>query len=552
MTSRPTGCDDQLVSGPRQRWRGALVALTACCACTDVDLRSTPKPDDRIALSGTFCTGEPYDTARNLRVLFLVDSSSSMRFNDPNDLLVDSLEHLTQRYAAQPNISFAVIRWGSSRVVKENVDYAPIGTDPLLFTNDQVELAAIYARMRQPSTLNPLKYLDGTNFLLALGAATDYLVADIAKNPNESLTSRYLIEFVTDGMPQSATDDPAITRRNILSAVDNLATRYAARVDVSSIAQDVIAPPEFLGLLPAMARAGTGTYTQLTSPAGLDAIFDTTINHGANLLEYQLGTAFAWNPHLRPTTYRGVTDVFVDSDGDGLIDAHEQDLGTDPAAVDTDGDGLTDLFEVRAHGGYDPLATNVYDLADGGTDDDGDELSTFEELQLGTDPASGDSDRDGVPDDIELVMGTDPLTADATADPDTDQVPSATEVFEHTDPFSVEGQALRELIAYRPVPETLTNSTSGTRCYGFGVGNIGLAQTKASRDGLGRSRPTGFNELQMVVLARAVLGTAAGAATEKSFPVRMFRAHRKVIAGRGGSIDPLTHSLELQAWEFDR
>ena len=227
MTSRPTGCDDQLVSGLRQRWSGALVPLTACCACTDVDLRSTPKPDDRIALSGTFCTGEPYDTARNLRVLFLVDSSSSMRFNDPNDLLVDSIEHLTQRYAAQPNISFAVIRWGSSQVVKENVDYAPIGTDPFLFTNDQVELAAIYARMRQPPTVNPLKYLDGTNFLLALGAATDYLVADIAKNPNESLTSRYIIEFVTDGMPQSATDDPAITRRNILSAVDNL--RHAVR-----------------------------------------------------------------------------------------------------------------------------------------------------------------------------------------------------------------------------------------------------------------------------------------------------------------------------------
>ena len=226
--------------------------------------------------------------------------------------------------------------------------------------------------------------------------------------------------------------------------------------------------------------------------------------------------------------------------------------GTNPAAVDTDGDGLTDLFEVRAHGGYDPLATNVYDVADGGTDDDGDELSTFEELQLGTDPASGDSDRDGVPDDIELVMGTDPLTADATADPDTDQVPSATEVFEHTDPFSVEGQALRELIAYRPVPETLTQSTGGTRCYAFGVENIGLAQTKASIDALGRSRPTGFNELQMVVLGRAVLGTAAGAATEKSFPVRMFRAHRRVIAGRGGSVDPLTHALELQPWEFDR
>lgn len=519
--------------------------------CTDAALRSLPKPDDRIALHGSFCTGEPFDTARNLRVLFLVDSSSSMRWNDPNDLLVDALEHLTQRYAAQPNISFAVIRWGSSRAVKENVDYEPVGTDPPLFTNSPQVLAAIFARMRQPATVNPLKYLDGTNFLLALNAATDYLVADIAKSPAETLTSRYVIEFVTDGMPQSATDDPAITRRNILSAVDNLATRYGARVDVASIAQDVVAPPEFLGLLPAMARAGTGVYTQLSTPAGLDATFDAAISHGANLIEYQLGTAFAWNPHLRVQTWAGVTGVYVDSDGDGLIDAQEAELGTSPEAVDTDGDGLTDLFEVRAKGGYDALAKNVYTLGpDGGADGDGDELTTFEELQLGTDPASPDSDRDGVPDDIEVKVGSDPLSADATGDPDSDQVPSAMEIFEHTDPFSAEGQSFRELVGYRRTPETLISTDHSTRCYEFDVANVGLGATRASVDLQQRQRPAGFNQLELVVLGRAVLGTEAGVAAERAFPIRAFRARRYVIAGKGGSVDPPTHHLELQPWEF--
>ena len=152
-------------------------------ACDEVELRSLPRPRDAISLDGEFCTGEPYDTARNLRVLFVVDSSSSMRWNDPNDLLVGAVEHITQRYASNPNLSFAIIRWGSSRAVKENVDFEPPGSDPPLFTNDPAKLAAIYARMRQSPTVNPLKYLDGTNFMLALGAATDYLVSDIAKNP---------------------------------------------------------------------------------------------------------------------------------------------------------------------------------------------------------------------------------------------------------------------------------------------------------------------------------------------------------------------------------
>ena len=49
----------------------------------------------------------------------------------------------------------------------------------------------------------------------------------------------------------------------------------------------------------------------------------------------------------------------VDSDGDGLTDAEEAELGTDPESVDTDGDSYPDGFEVRM--GSDPL-----DKASGG------------------------------------------------------------------------------------------------------------------------------------------------------------------------------------------
>jgi hypothetical protein len=527
------------------------LAAVSLLTCADVELRSLPRPREVIALDGEFCTGEPYDTARNLRVLFVVDSSSSMRWNDPNDLLVNAIEHITRRYASQPNITFAIIRWGSSRVVKENVDYEPAGTDPLLFTNDQAKLAAIFARMRQPPTVNPLKYLDGTNYLMALSAASDYLVTDIAKNPTETLTSRYIIQFVTDGMPQSATDDPSITRRNILAEVENLANRYAARTDVTSIAQDVVAPPEFLGLLPAMARSGGGTYTQLTGPGGLDAVFDATLSGGANLVDYQLGTAFVWNRQARLVGFGGDAGVSVDSDGDGLVDAQEAALGTNPRVVDTDGDGLTDLFEVRAKGGYDPTAKNVYQLGpDGGADLDGDTLTTFEELQLGTKPDSADTDRDGVPDDLELAAGSDPVIADDTADPDGDRVTSAKEIFEHTDFATAEDADLRAQAAYRWAPPELVRTDRGVRCYTFKVENVGLAASLPSVDLQGRRRPAAFNELEVVVLARAVVGSSLGVAAERSFPVRQFRAKRYVIAGPGGSANPPTSSLHLSPAEF--
>lgn len=558
MTSPRTGSASLGSRRPPRTTKGRLAPLLGWCllaaaaGCTDADLRGIPKPDNLIDLAGEFCTGAPIDTVRSLKVLFLVDSSSSMRWNDPDDLLVDALEHLTARYASQPSISFAIVRWGSTRVVRENLDYAPSGTDPPMFTNDPATLAAIYARMRQPSTVNPLKYLDGTNFLLALTAANDYIVGDVAQNPSETLTSRYLVEFITDGMPQSATDDPAITRRNILAAVENLRTRYDAKVDVTSIAQDVVAPPEFFNLLPDMAKAGGGTYTQLSSPAALDAVFDATLSHSSNLVDYELGSYFAFNPHLRLTTFEGKLDLYLDSDGDGLLDVEEAKLGTSPQEVDTDGDGLDDLFEVRMQASFDPTARNFYDQGvDGAEDPDGDRLSNFEERSLGTDPYSPDTDRDGVPDDIELMVGTDPLTADATADPDGDLVPTGDEIFEHTDPFGSESGALRESSAYRIDPPVELSRSHGVRCYSFGVANVALARSLASNDLVGRARPAGFNELEVVVLATALHGSATtGSASDKSFPVRLFRARRYVVLGERGHRDPPALEIHLQSNEF--
>jgi len=60
-----------------------------------------------------------------------------------------------------------------------------------------------------------------------------------------------------------------------------------------------------------------------------------------------------------------VTDV--DTDGDGLTDAEEYQLGTDPGLVDTDGDGYSDLDEAKR--GTD---ANVPDTDDDGIPDDQD------------------------------------------------------------------------------------------------------------------------------------------------------------------------------------
>ncbi|MCM1530192.1 MAG: hypothetical protein NC093_09390 [Alistipes sp.] len=93
-------------------------------------------------------------------------------------------------------------------------------------------------------------------------------------------------------------------------------------------------------------------------------------------------------------------------------------LGTDINDIDSDDDGLTDYQEVYITG-TDP---NKYDsvtedISDADADSDGDGLSNAQETALGTDPQLSDTDDDNLSDYDELyVYGTDPLNPDMDGD----------------------------------------------------------------------------------------------------------------------------------------
>jgi len=59
-------------------------------------------------------------------------------------------------------------------------------------------------------------------------------------------------------------------------------------------------------------------------------------------------------PEETPVVIATATVPTVDSDADGLTDAEEKIVGTDPNKADTDNDGYSDLAELES--GYDPLA----------------------------------------------------------------------------------------------------------------------------------------------------------------------------------------------------
>ncbi|KHO29842.1 hypothetical protein NX84_03045, partial [Corynebacterium minutissimum] len=112
-----------------------------------------------------------------------------------------------------------------------------------------------------------------------------------------------------------------------------------------------------------------------------------------------------WGPSWPvPPTKPGDDNEGKDSDGDGLTDDQEKELGTDPNKADTDGDGIKDGAEVDG-------SENPFDK-DGNKVEDG-------KPGAPTDPTNPDSDGDGTEDGDEVTGSkndgkpTDPNDADS-------------------------------------------------------------------------------------------------------------------------------------------
>jgi len=143
----------------------------------------------------------------------------------------------------------------------------------------------------------------------------------------------------------------------------------------------------------------------LTALCGVGFLWNWNLNRLAMATETAMAEIGLADASTETAIYNQTSAALAgqeDTDGDGLTNAQEEEIGTDPLNPDTDGDGLLDGDEVAL--GTDPL----------NPDTDGDGLLDGDEVALGTDPLNPDTDGDGILDGLDAEP-LDPLNPGITA-----------------------------------------------------------------------------------------------------------------------------------------
>ena len=203
---------------------------------------------------------------------------------------------------------------------------------------------------------------------------------------------------------------------------------------------------------------------------------------------------------------------FTDSDNDGVCDAQELLLGTDPfnpcdlgveGIEDTDGDGQCDALETL-------VGTNPTDPCDPvGVDTDGDGLCDIEEELMGANPfnpcspLNSDMDEDGYCDAEEWSMGSDPndpcspdgLDTDMDGLCNSEESASGTDPQDICDPFGddTDGDGLCDQL------EVLIGSSVSNPCdpYGDDSDGDGFCDTEESIEGWNADDPCSPNDTDL-------------------------------------------------------
>jgi hypothetical protein len=435
------------------------LAASAVLSCTDSHLYGQGIEDtsaDRLGITGRVCTDDPMEAGFNIRVVFLVDTAAGPIFSsfDPELLRLKALKETLAIHGGNEMFSFAVVGFGSTaRLLAPSEGY---------FTRNPGELDSAIASLALPQ--GGVSGIE-RDYWAGLNLAYSLIEGDLTEmSAGQRSRTQYAVVLMSGGPPaplscecdccelwgQSDCDysecvesypcTKDLLRERVAEVRDEVewagASSFGLHVLFLAALDDAAEgdPQEVLDetedILQEMAFAGAGRFERFNTP---DAI--TLDRIGLKKLSSLLEAK-----SLIVTNVSVLPDQEKDSDGDGMADLHETDLGTSPYSADSDSDGIGDMIEILLF--FNPLVPdekpNTCSELEGPpfVDSDSDRLNDCEEALLGTDASLTDTDGDAVPDWMEVVSGTDYLRVDTLSDSDGDGATNGDEAKTHTDPRS--------------------------------------------------------------------------------------------------------------------
>lgn len=453
-----------------------LLFAAIALSCTDASLYSTAGLDkplvDRVSLRGTLCAELPDASTFPVRVLLVADTSSAIRSIGPDAIAqtVDGARSL-----------FETTTWRDLSLAVGAMEQVTRGLTPDGFARG-ADLAAVPARLGGELAAGE----DIRDWYAAFSFARSTITGDLARaSLGERARTRYVIAFFTAGPPNPGLDPAA--RQRLVDSIGELRAAVLSAGGGDFSLQLFYRPPATgadqatRALLDELAGAAEGTVTVVDAPATLPFAAIDVRPYTRRLVHKRL---VVWNRNVRATS----AGLAADSDGDGLTDIRERELGTDPAQADTDGDGFSDGIESRlTPSGLRPTAFDVRDdCLDPLLDEDADGLTDCEEKLVGSDPSIVDTDADGLPDLVEVMAGTSARVRDDLRDDDADGTPTLQELLVHSDPWSSD-LTLQSDRGYR-YRETATTRSDGVDCVEFRIANVALLPTVDAGAGAGMNQ----------------------------------------------------------------
>ncbi|MDH4468676.1 MAG: hypothetical protein QE271_11520 [Bacteriovoracaceae bacterium] len=473
--------------------------LQSCKGKKELDPLQISTSIEVAQVEAEFCDQKFQDIKTQKLYINLIDTSASAQKTDPTYIMrFHPIIQDSQADHGRAEDLYTLINFNDDAQVL--IPWTPRGTENTPYYNNLV-----YNTYNNPSSWGGDQgFSDMTKgVLLAKSLIIKYIEDNVIFSGNNTVLEITLM-VASDGRPTSQTQGE-LTEAQVLDAFVGNAqnpnnglmgllknsnySRYINKINVVSTyfwgnmlggQYGATADPTHEALMREIALRTGGRFLMFNygRPVNYNLFGDAAKKIKKELLSAHLHfKSFVWDPKSKEPKY--------DSDGDGIMDEKERELGSNPEVIDTDGDGLNDGVEYKLTGKpcrendcskseIFPLCISFADENNVISDLDGDGLNNCEENLLATSYSVADTNFNGITDYEEYQMGINPALPNSwTMDSDGDKKRNFDEILQFL-PSNINNNQLAD-VGIKPVTyfmEKTLELNDGRSCYRLVINNV--------------------------------------------------------------------------------